>query len=85
MHTETLLLYHCYLFIYVEGQEEELHPERTAQHHQLLQQQEHLVLSFSCWEDKLNKNKTQQGTDITQNTRSNDDRTDIWQPNTAVV
>ena len=73
---DTTLLYHCYLSLYVEEQEYELHPERTAQHHQLLQQQEHLVLS-SYSGDKSNKIKHNNNIDTMQNTGSNDDKTDI--------
>ena len=50
-----------------------LRPERTVHPHQLLLQQEHFVLSFSFREDKTENFKTQQGTDITRNSRSNDD------------
>ena len=62
-----------------------LHPERTVHPHQLLLQQEHFVLSFSFREDKIDNFKTQLGTDITRNSRSNDDNSTFINLFTAVV
>ena len=43
------------------------------------------MLSFSIKEDKTNKIKHNNKIDTTQNTESNDDKTDIWQPKAAVA
>ena len=62
-----------------------LHPEGTVHPHQLLLQQEYFVLSFSFREDKIDNFKTQLGTDITRNFRSNDDNSTFINLFTAVV